>query len=342
MTRKPAHPISVPALCAWLSVLSLLPGCRKDLCYDHDEHGYAVRTYVVVDWEIEWERSYETDWESVWPATWPPYESLLPDTPDGVRAIVYKEGGGQSEYNIPAEGGRIYMDEGTNQLLFYNNDTEYIVFNDLLSSASATATTRTRTRGGFKELHGEERSIAPPDMLFSAFIEDYEARKSYTNTEIPVTMRPLTYTYLVRYEFSAGQQYVALARGALAGMAESVYLQDGHTGSSAATILYDCSMEDFGAVALVPSFGVPDHPGDFYGGTRAARTYSLNLDVKLTNGKMMSFDFDVTDQVSRQPRGGVIIVRDIAITPEDAGGGGFDVDVDGWGEYQDVEMPPLS
>ncbi len=342
MTRKFLHRISSPAVWAMLAALPVLAGCRKDLCYDHDEHGYAVRTYVAADWEILWHRAYEIDWESRWPAHWLPYESLHPEVPDGIRAIVYKEDGGRSEYNLPPEGGRLYMPEGTHDLLFYNNDTEYIVFNDLPSAATATASTRTRTRGGFKELHGEERTITPPDMLFGAFVEKYEAKKSFTDTELPVIMRPLTYTYLVRYEFAAGQQYVALARGAIAGMAESVYLQDGHTGSKAATLLYDCTMEDFGAMALVQSFGVPDHPGDFYEPTRAPRTYSMNLEVRLGNGKIKTFEFDITEQMERQPRGGVIVVKDIVITPEDAGGGGFEVNVDGWGEYQDVELPPLS
>lgn len=55
----------------------------------------------------------------------------------------------------------------------------------------------------------------------------------------------------------------------------------------------------------------------------------------------MSFDFDVTDQVAAQPQGGVIVVRDIEIPDEKGmeGGSGFDVDIDDWGEYEDVELP---
>ena len=40
------------------------------------------------------------------------------------------------------------MSEGVHSLLFYNNDTEYIVFSGLSASATATATTRTLTRSG--------------------------------------------------------------------------------------------------------------------------------------------------------------------------------------------------
>ena len=129
----------------------------------------------------------------------------------------------------------------------------------------------------------------------------------FDTVALPVVMRPLVYTYLVCYEFSHGLKYVALARGALAGMAESVYLNDGHTGGATATVLYDdCEILDWGVAALVRSFGAPNHPNEDY--SRApAGTYMLNLEVRLTNGEFKSFDFDVS--------------------------------VDGWGEYVDIELP---
>ena len=122
------------------------------------------------------------------------------------------------------------MTEGRHSILFYNNNTEYIVFNDLTSSATATATTRTRTRAGFSELHKNERTVGQPDMLYGSYLGEYEAKPGYEAVSLPVELRPLVYTYVVRCEFSHGAQYVALARGALAGMAESVYLQDGQHG----------------------------------------------------------------------------------------------------------------
>jgi hypothetical protein len=56
---------------------------------------------------------------------------------------------------------------------------------------------------------------------------------------------------------------------------------------------------------------------------------------------MVTFDFDVTDQVKSRPHGGVIVVRDIEIDEEVAveGSGAFDVEVDDWGPYEDVELP---
>lgn len=111
------------------------------------------------------------------------------------------------------------------------------------------------------------------------------------------------------------------------------------------SVMFDCTLRDYGPEATVKSFGIPDYPGDHYGdGTRTTeRSYHLNLEVRLHNGAMKTFEFDVTDQVKAQPRGGVIIVSDgLVITDEEGAAGsdsGFDIDVEGWGDYIDIPLP---
>ena len=74
---------------------------------------------------------------------------------------------------------------------------------------------------------------------------------------------------------------------------------------------------------------------------RTGERYSLNLEVRMVNGKFKTFEFDVTDQVKGQPRGGVIVVSGLSISNDEGleGGGSFDVDVDGWGEWVDIPLP---
>lgn len=334
--------------CQFVKFLILLPlfaSCRKDLCFNHDEHSYTVKVDAVTSWEQEWERAYDHVWTDEWDDSWQlAYDDLRPEKADGVCVVVYADGGGAlSETNLPSDGGRILsLSEGTHDLLFYNNDTEYIVFNNTSQAASVTATTRTLTRSSFAALHAEERTVNQPDMLYGCFEDNHVAERTLEPVQLPVTLHPLVYTYLVRYEFSHGQQYVALARGALAGMAESVYLNDGHTGNEAATVMFDCSLTDYGVEARVHSFGVPNYPGDHY--TRAdgsSAQYHLNLEVRLTNGNYKTFEFDITRQVEGQPRGGVIIVTGIEVTDEEGAGsnGAFVPDVDGWGDYIDIPLP---
>lgn len=331
--------------CPSLLALLLLTatGCRKDLCYNHDEHSYSVKTVVQASWVQLWERTYSVDWEELWKDEWSRgYEEFIPDRGEGIRSLVYNENG-VAEGNLPTEGGRLYMPEGTHTLLFYNNDTEYIVFDDMASLPTASASTRTRTRSNFAALHEDERTITPPDMLYGAFVREYIAEKTLDFVVLPIEMRPLSYSYLIRYRFTSGQQYVALARGALAGMAEKVYLRDGHTDGTTATMLFDCKVDELGCTALVQAFGAPDYSyTDGYTADENTHTYTLSLDVQLKNGKTLTYTFDVSRMMRAQPRGVVILVDGIEVSDEDGAGGsggGFEVGVDGWGDYIDIPLP---
>jgi hypothetical protein len=98
----------------------------------------------------------------------------------------------------------------------------------------------------------------------------------------------------------------------------------------------------YGARALVKSFGVPSFPNANYPTrTRSQYKHALNLELMLTNGDLISFDFDVTDQVQAQPHGGVIVVKGIVVNPEEGtqGSGAFDVEVNDWGEWEDITLP---
>lgn len=330
-----------------LIVISL-GGCRKDLCYDHDEHSFGYRAQIIGSWEREWERDYGRDWKTNWPTAdfGAAYDALRPLEAEGIAAVLYDEQNGdlvhRSEYHLSPEGGRLTTDATTRALLFYSDDSEFIIFNDIASLARASATTRTRTRASFAELHANERTVSPPDMLYGHYIADYVPQRVEGYAPLSITMRPLVYTYLIRYRIEYGAQYVALARGALAGMAESVFLHDGSTDDHSATLLYDCSLCEYGAEAYVMSFGIPGFPDAYYGRAEDDnRRYDLNLELKLTNGRLLTFEFDITDQMRDQPRGGVITVEGIGVSDSDgkAGGSGFDASVDDWGDQKDIDLP---
>lgn len=331
-------------------MLMLFSSCEhKDLCFDHDAHALKSEVRIETQYKKEWQYTYgnATDWKDfpLWQESFGmAYDDLRPGMPDGLRVQVYNADGSDDIINTVPEGGLVYMRPGKHSLLFYNNDTEYIVFDEMHSFAEAKATTRTRSRSSYmgnsymdKE---NEKTVNQPDMLYGSYLESYLAKPSVVTDVISVTMHPLVFTYLIRYEFSHGVKYVSLARGALAGMAQAVWLGSGRTSDEAATILFDCTVEDFGTQALVRSFGIPDFPNEHYG-TRRDCKYGLNLEIRLNNGKIRSFDFDVTDQVTAQPQGGVIVVSGIEITDEEGeeGGSGFDVDVEDWGDYEDIELP---
>lgn len=317
---------------------------HQELCYDHPPHANRYHINIVADYRYDWEEHFEgPDWQQEWPEYYLPYDGFRPSKPTGLRVVNTGESGDSDTHNLSADGGTITLYEGLNDLLFYNNDTEYILFSRQDNGATTRATTRSRTRStylGSKYANEGEETVNAPDMLYGNYIEDYRVEKLVTPPDVEVTLQPLVFTYKIRYEFESGLEYVSLARGALSGMARSVLMNTGYTSSEPATILYDCEMTDFGARAVVRSFGVPDYPNDNYG-TRATNKHSLNLEVMLRNGNMLNYDFDITDQMKNQPHGGVIVVKGIVVSEEDgtAGSGGFDVSVNDWGEYEDIEIP---
>lgn len=334
-------------IAAALLALPFLSACdHKELCWDHWDHTARHQVNFQAEWHLLWEYTHEgVNWQTEWQnydfsRT---YDELRPERGSGIRSQVYTDGHDNDLSNLPAEGGVVYMTPGEHQVLFYNNDTEYVVFNDISLLANASATTRTRTRATYignskSPMLRAEETVNPPDNLFAHYIESYTAEKAQVAPIENITLKPLVFRYLIRYHFKSGAEYVALARGALAGMAGSVFLTDGHTGTEPVTILFDAETEMWGVEAVVNTFGVPNFPNPDY--TRA-EFYGLNLEVRLRNGYILNFDFDITDQITLQPRGGVIDVYDIEI-PEDVANeedkGAFGVAMDDWGEFQDITL----
>lgn len=330
-----------------LPVFALLTAChRTELCYDH-----YPKAALTFEWEQEWERDYgmahRTNWDAAYHGY--SYDALRPLTPEWVNLVSFRNSDAYGEHYLESAGGDVILTEkGDYSFLLYNGDTEYIVLSDIASLPDARASATPRSRASltsFIERHPDTRSANPPDVLYSAFIEEVPPINIHEVKQMPVKMQPLVYTYLVRYEFEYGVHHIALARGALGGMAESVYLRDGRTSDNPVIILYDCDIKDYGCEAHVRSFGVPGLPDENFG--RASddipdRPYTLNLEVLLTNGTTLQFDYDVADQIRNQPRGGVITVSGIRIEDEqnkrEMGSGDFDVGMTGWGQV-DINFP---
>ena len=328
-----------------LAIVSVLSSCtHKDLCLTHRDHAHKYHINVIADYRQDWEEFYgDVDWRNSWPSDYLPYEDLIPALPSGLRVVNNTDNLGSNIHNIQTEGGVINLYEGLNDLLFYNNDTEYIVFSRTDHGVTTRATTRTRTRSTFtrsKYSGEEEETMTPPDVLYANYFEDVNVERSPVPMDLEVTLQPLVFTYKVRYEFKEGLEYVSLARGALSGMARSVLLSNGETSEEAATLLFDCEITDFGVRAFVNSFGIPAFPNVNYP-TRGDGKNALTLELMLKSGKMVTFDYDVSDQITKQPHGGVIVIKDISIKPEDGihSSGAFDVDVNEWGPYEDVILP---
>lgn len=327
----------------WITLLS----CEhKELCYDHPAHSPNTWVHIAAEYVREWQYKQEggPDWENdpIWQETFGfPYSGLKPSAPDGMRIHAYplnrsESDGNSNTDNLPSKGGDTSFGEGEYQLLFHNNDTEYIVFRQMESYPEANATTRTTIQGSYTESGGGKiPMVNQPDLLFVGHTDRYVSGLKLGVDTLSVTLRPLVFTYIVFFEITNGLEHISLARATLAGMAGSVNLHNGKRSAERVAILFDCEKSDEGLMAVVRSFGTPKLPEG------EAGCHTLALELKFKNGKRMSRTFDLSDQITGQPCGGVIGILGIEIPDEMTEGpdSGFDVDIDDWGDYEHIEIP---
>lgn len=329
----------------------ILNSCRKDLCFNHQEHALTTKANIKLQWIQEWENPYKTDtywfdWRQIWvKENWPGnYEDYKPDISKGIRTQIHTQSSRPIINNINNSGGILSIPQGQHELLFYSNDTEYIVFKNTENTVMATAGTRIRTRSGYKlpKGHEHEQTVNPPDMLYASYIPGYKADLSLEEAYMPVTMYPRTYSYLIRYKFKSGLKYVAHAKGALSGMADKIYIYDGHTDNRTATILFDCKIDELGCKAKVMSFGVPNfaYQSNEYTDNAEKLHFVLHLEVLLKNGKHLSYDLDVSKYMRAQPRGGILLFPDIEVSDKDGNesSGNFDTDIGEWEDTIDIPL----
>ena len=181
---------------------------------------------------------------------------------------------------------------------------------------------------------------------------------------LEMTIQPVTYIYLTQIILHNNRQHTRIVTGIdgsgnLSGMARSVNLNTGVTGRDAITVNYnmrmkfDQQMKDGEKVDIIGgrvlTFGMPKlNPSrldtrSYIESLTKVRDADLNnrhyLDVKMQfyNGKDSTLVFDVTDQVRKLFRGGVITI-DLDMTkvpvPVRPGGSGFDAVVKDFEEKQ--------
>lgn len=338
----------------------------------------APSLVLQVDWHLEWNIKYVIDWETEWNPEWEmDWSKVTPDEPEGVRLVTERISDGYRQvFNLPAGGGKVTLQPDTYTALLHNNDTEYIVFEETDRVASVTATTRTRTRSPYSDNNPSETTVNQPDFLFASYAEEFhiEELDEWVDGEeervlvVDVPMHPVVFSYIIRFEFDRGKEYINEARGALSGMAGTVSLSNRRTLDDVVTVLYDdAEVSDYGVEAVVRSFGlcnfdpVPtdEYPdGHFYtpdettAGDTQARSdrpkadeqmrHILTLELALKSGQVKTFEVDVTDRMREQPRGGVLLIQGLEVTPEEGEGsqtGGFEVSVDDWGNSEDIDLP---
>lgn len=141
------------------------------------------------DWEIPFRNG--TVWEENWPADFGmDYKDLRPFLPQGFRMSFYNGDALLGSTNLPTHGRRYYRQKGNYSLLFFNNDSEYIVFEGMDRLSTARASTRVVDFGTVTEAtqSGTNNTQIPANAEWESYYERFLVPlDSFTAYEVTFT-----------------------------------------------------------------------------------------------------------------------------------------------------------
>ena len=342
-----------------LLLTSIITGCqRKDLylaqrgTLNIDVSVYDIQLDLL--WGLEW----KTEWQYLWDASL--YGPIGYTEPTGIRANVYAldETNQRFRYttrNLPKTGGKVSLTTRQSyDMVFYNNDTEYILFSTDEANDYFYATTRSNTKAAYTRSYDHYNQ---PDQLFGTYLHDlyvtddpdaYEM--SYDEEGIPyyvfevnATLDPYTFIYLYQVmvlnnDDDAGKRITGCEGISVDGLAGGVDLFTRVTDSlNLVTITQEETMpmltdralrlpdgtETTGDIfaARIMTWGIPGIDPLAQNATRTEAqpqdSIGAGIGLIMRNGTVYPIQRNITEQIKQRPAGGVItIVIDAAEIPD--------------------------
>ena len=329
----------------------------------------APRVNVDLMWQLNW----QAEWQFNWNASLGP---LGYTQPASMRLHIYTQGLDgvpvtHSVHNFVGMRSTMDVFVGTHNLLFYNNDSESLLFSSdnelapvhsytrvistgLRESNPVRTTAQKLSEAPTKADEMEEEPVAlMPDGLFTLYdrnrvITDNPDEYVYEDgryvLKITGDLTPATYIYLIQVKLLHNGGRVTGSNGgaAITGMADGVNLWTNQTHTKTVSVPMNVYMDreqDMLGMRVL-SFGIPGcNPYDEADVAAApVKDHFLVLNVSYSNGSWRNVRIDITDQVLALPLGGVISleidVDDLPPTepPGPGTGGGFNALVSDWDE----------
>jgi len=196
------------------------------------------------------------------------------------------------------------------------------------------------------------RAFYEPEELFSAYERaidinrslegfDYDAERNVYVKRLNMILRPITYIYLTQVivHHNHGRIVGVEGSGNVSGFARSSVLNSGRGGDDPIVVNHrtrwktGCDMNgenvDIAGGRLL-TFGICEHSCNFIKNWREVKDkhrHYMDLNLLFNNGMDSTFVFDVTDQVRKRFKGGVLTVEidmDTVSIPSRKGGSAFD------------------
>lgn len=339
-----------------LLLTSIITGCqRKDLYLA--QRGTLNIDVSVYDIQLDllWGLDWKTEWQYLWDESL--YGPIGYTEPTGVRANVYaiNEASQRIKYttrNLPKEGGQVSLTTNqTYDMVFFNNDTEYILFSTD-DSTYYYATTRGNTKASYTRSYA---SYNQPDQLFGTYLhelyvtDDPEAYRVETTPDgsliyvfdVDASLTPYTYIYLCQVmllnnEDDAGKRINGAEGVTISGLAGGVDL---FTRTTDSTHIVSITQDDIKPLqenrdltlpngtnveadifaARIMTWGLPGINPMEHTRTPILTKDSVHMAVglKLRNGTVYPLQQNITEQMQQHPTGGVItLVIDAAEIPD--------------------------
>lgn len=347
-----------------LLLTSIITGCqRKDLYLA--QRGTLNIDVSVYDIQLDllWGLDWKTEWQYLWDESL--YGPIGYTEPTGIRANVYTldETNQRFRYttrNLPKTGGKVSLTTRQSyDMVFYNNDTEYILFSTDEANDYFYATTRSNTKAAYTRSYDHYNQ---PDQLFGTYLHDlyvtddpdaYEM--SYDEEGIPyyvfevnATLDPYTFIYLYQVmvlnnDDDAGKRITGCEGISVDGLAGGVDLFTRVTDSlNLVTITQEETMpmltdralrlpdgtETTGDIfaARIMTWGIPGIDPLAQNATRTEAqpqdSIGAGIGLIMRNGTVYPIQRNITEQIKQRPAGGVItIVIDAAEIPDSIIGG---------------------
>lgn len=337
----------------------------------------AVKTEVLLVTEVNVDMVWQINWKATWDFNWDVQVlgTLGYQLPASMCLHIYglnSEGElyNHSEHNFVGTSSFVDVPVGVYNLLFYNNDSEALLFTSADDLADIFCYTRTISTGlkdsepiytpqqkaagltKADDLSSEPVSL-PPEGLFSMYDQNFFITDDPKDLvfedgryilKVEGELDPSTYIYLIQVKLlnNNGRVVGSAGGGAITGMAGGVNLMSREALENTVSVPMDVYMDRDQDMlgAKVFSFGLPGCNAYDKASVKAApeHTHYLVLNISYSNGTYRNIRADITDQVRALPTGGVITLElDVEDFPPIEGGGeetggGFSALIDDWDE----------
>ena len=334
-------------------------------------------TRIVLETKVDVDVMWQVNWTTVWEYPWDevklgPVGYTIPNTMclhvypldanNRVKSlIVHNFNGTSTELSITA---------GVHDLLFYNNDSEVLLFQNDEETNEVHCNTRQLSSGLKESQHvltvnqkaaglepDETQTMEPevvrltPDPLYTLYKpgfvvsdnpDDYEFIDGRYVLRVDGELAPATYIYLFQLALENNDGRVVGSNGgaALTGVADGVELKSRVAHTTTSTILADAYFDRGSDLlgARFVSFGIPGiNPYGDQTKSEGDGSHFLVLNISYANGNWKNIRVDITDALRELPLGGVISLNlDVNDFPPEGGStggdGGFSALIDEWNE----------